>query len=69
MSNDQNRRQVWSAGGGLVIVIYLGFLICHLEVLLTPDSKTAGHLYRQSRSPLTWLTGPGFLGLDKGGSL
>jgi|GEM_PF-3421591 hypothetical protein len=33
--NDQNIKQVWSAGGGLVIVICLGFVICYLEFLVS----------------------------------
>jgi hypothetical protein len=31
ISNDQNTKQVWSAAGGLVIVICLIFVICYLE--------------------------------------
>jgi hypothetical protein len=34
---------VWSAAGGLVIVIFLEFVICHLEfLLLKPESASGG---------------------------
>ena len=38
--NDQNTKQVWSAGGGLVIVICLIFVISDLEFLFLLYSST-----------------------------
>ena len=34
-------KQVWSAGGGLVMVLYLKFVICDLEFLLFQYFETA----------------------------
>jgi len=51
--NDQNKKQVWSAGGGLVIAICLIFVICDLEFLILQYSKTACHLYQRSHWTLT----------------
>ena len=49
--NDQNKKQVWSTAGGLVIVICLIFGICDLEFLSRQNSSTSRplsmNLYRQ----------------------
>ena len=44
--NDQNKKQVWSAAGGLVIVICLIFDICDLEFQFLQWSNTPWTIIR-----------------------
>ncbi len=57
--NDQNKKQVWSAAGGLVIVIYLLFDVCDLEFqflqsynLLLHEKKTVAVFSGNGSGPL-----------------